>query len=83
VTGAYRDFTAPAGTPAGAHESLGGAVEAASHLPAPTADTLLASAREAFVHGLHLASGAGAAVLLVTAAAAWFLLRNQHLESEA
>jgi DHA2 family multidrug resistance protein-like MFS transporter len=70
VTGAYRDFTAPAGTPAGAHESLGGAVEAASHLPAPTADTLLASAREAFVHGLHLASGAGAAVLLVTAAAA-------------
>ncbi|MEU3511367.1 MFS transporter [Streptomyces longwoodensis] len=81
VTGAYRDFTAPAGTPAGAHESLGGAVEAASHLPAPTADTLLASAREAFVHGLHLASGAGAAVLLITAAAAWFLLRNQHLES--
>jgi DHA2 family multidrug resistance protein-like MFS transporter len=83
VTGAYRDFTAPAGTPAGAHESLGGAVEAASHLPAPTADTLLTSAREAFVHGLHLASGAGAAVLLVTAAAAWFLLRNQRLETGA
>ncbi|MYR63722.1 MFS transporter, partial [Streptomyces sp. SID625] len=62
-----------------AHESLGGAVEAAAGLPAPTAEALLSAARDSFVHGLHLASGAGAAVLLTAAAAAWFLLKNQKL----
>ncbi|MFD5819638.1 MFS transporter [Streptomyces sp. NPDC127038] len=81
VTGVYAGFTGPAGTPAAAHESLGGAVEAAGHLPEQTADTLLTAARESFVDGLALASGAGAAVLLATAAAAWFLLRGQRLES--
>ncbi|MEU1515735.1 MFS transporter [Streptomyces sp. NPDC005811] len=79
VTGVYRDFPAPAGTPQGAHESLGGAVEAATSMPAADADTMLTSAREAFVHGLSLASGAGAAVLLATAAAAWYLLKGQRL----
>ncbi|MFD5310607.1 MFS transporter, partial [Streptomyces ardesiacus] len=49
VTGVYRDFTGPAGTPDAAHESLGGAVEAAAHLPAPAAGALLDSARQAFV----------------------------------
>jgi DHA2 family multidrug resistance protein-like MFS transporter len=44
-----------------------------------TAQALLAAARDSFVHGLHLASAAGAAVLLATAAAAWFLLRGQRL----
>ncbi|UFR05589.1 MFS transporter [Streptomyces sp. Go40/10] len=81
VTGAYRDFPAPAGTPAGTHESLGAAVEAAAHLPPHQADALLTAAREAFVHGLHLASGAGAAVLLAASAVAWFLLKDQKLES--
>jgi DHA2 family multidrug resistance protein-like MFS transporter len=81
VTGVYRGFAAPAGTPRGAHESLGGAVEAAGHLPADTAQELLSSAREAFVDGLTLAAGAGAVVLLATAVAAWFLLRKQRLES--
>ncbi|MGW5326034.1 MFS transporter [Streptomyces sp. NPDC004014] len=80
VTGAYRGFTGPAGTPDRAHESLGGAVEAARGMPAETARQMLDAARDSFVHGLHLASGAGAAVLLATAAAAWFLLRNQSLE---
>ncbi|MFF3164937.1 MULTISPECIES: MFS transporter [unclassified Streptomyces] len=80
VTGAYRGFTGPAGTPAQAHESLGGAVEAARGMPAEAAGQMLDAARDSFVHGLHLASGAGAAVLLATAAAAWFLLRNQSLE---
>ncbi|MFD9005099.1 MFS transporter [Streptomyces sp. NPDC059582] len=79
MTGVYRDFTGPAGTPAAAHESLGGAVESAAHLPPDTAERLLTAAREAFVHGLSLAAGAGAAVLLATAAAAWFLLRDQRL----
>ncbi|MFI1164067.1 MFS transporter [Streptomyces sp. NPDC020801] len=79
VTGVYRDFTGPAGTPPAAHESLGGAVEAAAGLPAHTSEALLSAARESFVHGLHLASGAGAAVLLATAGAAWFLLKGQRL----
>lgn len=83
VTGVYRDFTGPAGTPDAAHESLGGAVEAAARLPAPTAETLLDSARQAFVDGLTLAAGVGAAVLLAAAAAAWFLLRGQRLEDGA
>ncbi|MFD4608674.1 MFS transporter [Streptomyces sp. NPDC058440] len=79
VTGVYRGFTGPAGTPTAAHESLGGAVEAAASLPARTSEALLHAARESFVHGLHLASGAGAAVLLATAVAAWFLLKGQKL----
>ncbi|MFI0965628.1 MFS transporter [Streptomyces sp. NPDC021080] len=80
VTGVYAGFTGPAGTPAAAHDSLGGAVEAAGHLPEHTAEALLTAARESFVDGLALASGAGAAVLLATAAAAWSLLRGQKLE---
>ncbi|MGW7267564.1 MFS transporter [Streptomyces sp. NPDC054842] len=79
VTGVYRDFAGPAGTPAAARESLGGAVEAAAGLPADTAEAMLSSARGAFVEGLALASGVGAAVLLATAVAAWFLLRGQRL----
>ncbi|HLL35793.1 MAG TPA: MFS transporter [Streptomyces sp.] len=81
VTGVYRGFPAPAGTPEGAHESLGGAVETAHALPADTATALLDAARESFVDGLAIAAGAGAAVLLTTAVAAWFMLKGQHLES--
>ncbi|MFF1275421.1 MFS transporter [Streptomyces marokkonensis] len=81
VTGVYRGFTGPAGTPAAAHESLGGAVEAASSLPAHTAGPMLDAARQAFVDGLTLAAGAGATVLLAAAAASWFMLRDQRLDS--
>ncbi|MGW8063359.1 MFS transporter [Streptomyces ziwulingensis] len=83
VTGVYRDFTGPAGTPAAAHESLGGAVEAAAGLPAPSAEALLNAARQAFVDGLSLAAGVGAAVLLAAAAVSWLLLRGQRLEGGA
>jgi DHA2 family multidrug resistance protein-like MFS transporter len=81
VTGVYRDFTGPAGTPAAAHESLGGAVEAAAGMPAHTAEAMLNAARASFVDGLALAAGVGAAVLVAAAVAAWFLLRGQRLES--
>jgi DHA2 family multidrug resistance protein-like MFS transporter len=83
VTGVYRDFTGPAGTPAAAHESLGGAVEAAAGMPAHSGAVLLDAARTAFVDGLTLAAGVGAAVLLAASVAAWFLLRGQKLESGA
>ncbi|MFI2371410.1 MFS transporter [Streptomyces sp. NPDC018833] len=83
VTGVYRGFTTPAGVPAdtasAAHESLGGAVEAAAGFPHGQATALLGAAQEAFVDGLRLAAGVGAAVLLATAVAAWFLLRGQRL----
>ncbi|CAL9571786.1 Multidrug efflux pump LfrA [Streptomyces sp. enrichment culture] len=82
VTGVYRDFTGPAGTPAAAHESLGGAVEAAARLPAPTASAMLDAARQSFVDGLSLAAGVGAVVLLAASGAAWFLLRGQKLEDD-
>ncbi|WP_225822007.1 MFS transporter [Streptomyces naphthomycinicus] len=81
VTGVYRGFTGPAGTPAMAHESLGAAVESAANMPPHQAGALLDAARDSFVHGLHLASGAGAVVLLAASAVAWFLLKNQKLES--
>ncbi|MFF8644678.1 MFS transporter [Streptomyces sp. NPDC015345] len=83
VTGVYRDFTAPPGTPpavaSASHESLGGAVESVADLPPHQADALLAAAQTAFVDGLRLAATAGAAVLLATAVAAWFLLKGQKL----
>ncbi|MEU6842451.1 MFS transporter [Streptomyces sp. NPDC046716] len=85
VTGVYASFTAPAGTPedvaSAAHESLGGAVESASALPTAQARELLTSAQGAFVDGLQLAAGIGAAVLLATSVAAWFMLRGQRLEN--
>ncbi|GAA4328184.1 MFS transporter [Streptomyces venetus] len=83
VTGVYRDFTGPAGTPDAAHESLGGAVEAAAGMPAHNAAVMLDAARTSFVDGLALAAGVGAAVLLAAAVVAWFLLRGQRLEGGA
>ncbi|MFI6939925.1 MFS transporter [Streptomyces sp. NPDC050418] len=83
VTGVYRDFSAPAGLPAGttdaARESLGGAWESAGSLPAEQGAALLTTAQDAFVDGLRMAAGVGSAVLLAAAVAAWFLLRGQKL----
>ncbi|GAA3833346.1 MFS transporter [Streptomyces phyllanthi] len=83
VTGVYRGFPTPPGTPPEAHESLGGATQVASALPADHAHALMTAAREAFTDGLTAAAGAGATVLLAASAAAWLLLRDQHLEDEA
>ncbi|MBQ0973192.1 MFS transporter [Streptomyces griseoincarnatus] len=81
VTGVYRGFPAPEGTPPSARESLGSAVEAATHMPTATAAPMLDAARESFVNGLTLAAGTGAAVLLAASAAAWFMLKDQRLDN--
>ncbi|MBB5935683.1 MFS transporter [Streptomyces zagrosensis] len=87
VTGIYRGFTPPSGTPqqavSDAHESLGGAVEAADELPPEQGGALLTAAQEAFVDGLRIAASVGAVVLLATAVVAWFLLRGQRLANTA
>ncbi|MEV6397840.1 MFS transporter [Streptomyces sp. NPDC051907] len=84
VTSLYRGFDTPAGVPAdaaaAAHESLGGAVEAAKSLPGEEGAAMLSAAQDAFTGGFQTAAGVGAAVLFATAVAAWFLLRGQKLE---
>ncbi|MER5771528.1 MFS transporter [Streptomyces sp. NPDC001985] len=84
VTGVYRGFTVPEGVPAGtadaARDSLGGAADAAQSLPPEQGTALLSSAQGAFADGFHLAGAVGSAVLLLTAVAAWFLLKGQRLE---
>ncbi|WP_084220027.1 MFS transporter [Spirillospora albida] len=79
VTGVYQDFTPPPGTPAGiadaARASLGGAAEAASAVGGDQGRALLLAAQDAFVEGLRVTTAISAALLLATAAAAWFLLR--------
>ncbi|MFE9726157.1 MFS transporter [Streptomyces sp. NPDC005794] len=84
VTGVYKGFGTPEGVPAAAasaaHESLGGAVETAGHLPAQQGGELVSAAQEAFVNGLRVSAAVGAVVLLATAVAAWFLLRGEKLE---
>ncbi|MER6976165.1 MFS transporter, partial [Streptomyces carpinensis] len=53
----------PAGAPAPARETLGGALAVAGRLPGRTGETLVAAARDAFTSGMHGAAVAGAAVL--------------------
>ncbi|GAB2698761.1 MFS transporter [Nocardia thraciensis] len=54
-----------------ARESLGGAVDTARGLPEQAAASLLDSARESFVTGIHLASIATAVILVVAAVIAF------------
>lgn len=82
-TAVYRHEVAdhiPSGTPeevaSAAHDTLGGALGAARHLPAGLAADLTDGAREAFVHGLQSAALAGAVVALAAAAAVGILLRR-------
>ncbi|MEV5827960.1 MFS transporter [Spirillospora sp. NPDC052242] len=80
VTGVYRNFTPPAGTPPEAVDqaraSIGGAAEAASTLGGVQGDTLLSAAQDSFVAGLRITSGVSAAVLLAAAVAAWIMLKG-------
>ncbi|MDN5915901.1 MAG: MFS transporter, partial [Pseudonocardia sp.] len=64
LSAVYRSAVAvPDGAPAEAGETLGGAVDAASGLPAGSGAPLLASARDAFALGVDVAAGTGALVL--------------------
>jgi MFS transporter, DHA2 family, multidrug resistance protein len=73
-TGVYRSglaHTLPAGIPprvaAAARDTLGGAVAGARPLPGLRGQVLVQAARQAFVQGLHVAFGIGAAAVLVAA----------------
>jgi DHA2 family multidrug resistance protein-like MFS transporter len=80
VTAVYRTVVVAPGIPsdvaAQAHDSLPNAIHAAAVLPAGQRAELLAAAKEAFTHGLSIASGVGAALLLTAAVAVWLLLRS-------
>ncbi|GHH45457.1 DHA2 family multidrug resistance protein-like MFS transporter [Streptomyces candidus] len=62
--------------PEAVRETLGGAVAAARHLPAAQAESLLASAREAFTQSLNYAALGAAVFMLLAAACAVMMLRH-------
>ncbi|MEV7421761.1 MFS transporter [Streptomyces sp. NPDC091212] len=69
--------------PAAARETLGGAMSAAQRLGGDAGDSLLATAREAFTHGMGYA-GVGAAVTMVGAAVlSVTVLRHARVGEEA
>ncbi|HET6735505.1 MFS transporter [Mycobacterium sp.] len=81
VTGVYRGFVVPPGIPAAvaadARDSLSAAIDAATALPASQSEALLDAAKAAFTNGLAIASGVGSVLMLISAVAVWFLLRQR------
>ncbi|MBB2988571.1 DHA2 family multidrug resistance protein-like MFS transporter [Mycolicibacterium iranicum] len=79
VTAVYRSVVIAPGVPAAvaaqARDSLPNAIHAANNLPADQQTVLLDAAKESFTHGLSVASGVGAALLLTASVAVWWLLR--------
>ncbi|MFF9126088.1 MFS transporter [Streptomyces sp. NPDC014889] len=73
----------PDSAPAAAHETLGGALAVAGHLPGRTGDALATAAREAFTSGMHGAALTGAAILLLAAIGAATTLRRIHVREAA
>jgi DHA2 family multidrug resistance protein-like MFS transporter len=71
----------PAHTDTAAKDTLGGAAEAATHLPAAVGNQVLDGARVAFAHGFEAASLAGAAVGAVTALLAARELRSVQMDA--
>ncbi|WP_129667541.1 MFS transporter [Phytoactinopolyspora endophytica] len=61
--------------------TLGGAVAVAEELPPELAETMVAGARDAFVHGLNMSAVFGAALLGVAAVVVTLLLRKVPLPS--
>ncbi|MEW2289106.1 MFS transporter [Streptomyces sp. NPDC047841] len=74
-TAVYR-HAMPAAAPAGARETLGGALADAARLPGRSGQTLLAMAREAFTSGMRGAALAGAVILVLAAVGAAATLRR-------
>lgn len=76
----------PAGIPAAsatvARDTLGGAVAIAGQLPASLGEPLLAAARNAFIHGMHLTSGLAAIAAISLAVLAATALRHLPPASE-
>lgn len=70
----------PSGLPDTAREAagqtLGGALAVAGQLPARAGSVLADAAKEAFTSGMAVASWAGAALMLVTAAGCWLTVRR-------
>ncbi|MDX6362875.1 MAG: transporter, family, multidrug resistance protein [Streptomyces sp.] len=77
-TAVYR-HEIPSGVPAAAHETLGGALAVAGHLPDRTGDALATAARDAFTSGMNAAAIAGAILLLAAAGLATATLRKVHV----
>ena len=81
-TAVYRhqiDGALPEDAPAGAAETLGGALDAADALSAQAVDTAI----EAFTQGMRLAAVASAVLMLAMAAIAARLLRTQEERAES
>lgn len=74
-TAVYR-HEIPATAPAGARETLGGALATAGRLPGRTGEALIRTAREAFTSGMQGAAIAGAVLLVLAAVGAGVTLRR-------
>jgi DHA2 family multidrug resistance protein-like MFS transporter len=81
-TAVYR-HEIPAGAPAPAHETLGGALAVARQLPGDAGQALTTAAREAFTSGMQAAAIAGAVLLLGAAALATATLRKVQVPEAA
>ncbi|EHK89305.1 major facilitator superfamily protein [Saccharomonospora azurea SZMC 14600] len=75
ATAVYRGGV-PTDAGSAARETLGGAVATASELPPEQATSLLDTARESFVQGMHVSAVVGALLLTYTAVQALVLLRR-------
>ncbi|MFD0904812.1 MFS transporter [Actinomadura sediminis] len=80
---ARMDTAVPSGLPPeaaeAARDTLGGATEVVRHLPEAIGGPLLTTAQEAFTEGMRASATAGAAIMVVTAVLAAFLLRHVRL----
>ncbi|TPQ15787.1 MFS transporter [Streptomyces sporangiiformans] len=79
-TAVYRDGI-PASAPGPAHETLGGALEVARHLPGHAGEALVATAREAFTSGMQAAALAATVLLLGAAILASLALRQVRVRA--
>jgi hypothetical protein len=65
-----------------AQDTLGGAAVLSDSLPADVAATVMAAAREAFVHGMHVTSALAGASAIVLAGLAVATLRHLRKPSD-